>query len=226
MANSWSGKTAVCIASGPSLHLDDLELIRQAQSEGRCKVIVINTSYLKAMFADVLYAGDLCWWRHYTGEIKKGKWKPFEGEKWTTSKAASVRYGLKHVNGWHGHGHGLSIEAGRINLGGNSGFATVGLAHEFGARRILLTGYDMQRTGGKSHHHGDHPAPLQNGNCFPTWIRRFDRLARDASKAGLEIVNCTRESALTCFTRAPLEVALNGEVCDERRTEAVANCAG
>lgn len=210
MAREGWGGMVVCIASGPSLTVADCELIREARATGKCKVIVINSSFPKAPFADVLYAGDMCWWRHYESEIKRGKWKPFEGERWTTSMAASQRLKLHHINGWHGHGRGLSDCPGRINLGGNSGYAAVSLAYEWGARRIVLYGYDMQRTGGKSHHHGDHPRPLRNGSIFPTWIRRFERLARDLSKARVEVLNATRTTALQCFPRASLEAVLNG----------------
>lgn len=208
--SGWSGATVVCIASGPSLHADDLALIAQAQATGLCKVACVNSSFTFAPFADLLYAGDMCWWKHYAQQVAKGKWQEFAGEKWTTSKAAAERFKLHHVNGWHGHGHGLSVLPGRINLGGNGGYATVGLAYDRGASRILLTGYDMQRTKNRTHCHGDHPQPLRNppSSLFPVWVKRFSKLARGLEKAGVEVLNCTRESALQCFPRVSIEEAL------------------
>lgn len=202
----WAGETVVCIASGPSLTKADCETVAQAQRAGRCRVIVVNSTYPMAPWADVLYASDAQWWMHYTREVKLGKWQPFAGERWTVSRQVSGRLGLNLVHGFHGTG--LSTKPGMINLGGNSGHAGIGLAVLFGAVRIVLLGYDMQRTGGRSHHHGDHPHPLGNGNVFPSWIRRFAVLAKDAGDRGVEIVNATRQTALTCFPRVSIEDAL------------------
>ena len=206
MGNRWDGQTVVCIASGPSLTAQDCETVRIAQSEGRCKVVTCNTSYQAAPFADILYAGDFTWWSHYTRQVKAGKWKPFDSEKWTISRSAAHRFGLELISGFQGPG--LSKQPGRIHLGGNSGYAQIGLALDWGSPRVLLLGYDMQRTGNRTHHHGDHPRPLGNANAFPTWLRRFDVMAKDARKMGLEIVNCSRASALTCFPRMTIEQAL------------------
>lgn len=203
--------TAVCIASGPSLTQADCEVVRKAQSDGRCRVIVINSTFVVAPWADVLYAGDFAWWMHYAEQVKRGKWQAFAGERWTCSSNAKTRLKCQHIQGVQAGG--LSKNPGTIVLGGNSGHATVGLAVEFGARRVVLLGYDMQRTGNRSHHHGDHPRPLGNGNNFPTWVRRMGVLAKDAERRGIEIVNCTRATALTCFKRLALDEALtdNGD---------------
>lgn len=95
-----------------------------------------------------------------------------------------------------------------INGGGNSGYQAVHLAATFGAARIILLGFDMQRTGGKHHWHGKHEGRLVNGVGFPFWIRNFGPLAKDLAARGIEVVNCTRETALECFPRMPIEQAL------------------
>ena len=86
---------------------------------------------------------------------------------------------------------------------GNSGAACIRLAAMAGARRIVLLGYDCQKTGGKSHWHGDHPWPLGNAGRADRWRERFGRLAVDLTN--VEVINCSRHTALTCWPRAKLE---------------------
>lgn len=86
----------------------------------------------------------------------------------------------------------------------NSGHQAINLASVFGAARILLLGYDVQHTGGKSHWHGDHPRTLGNARCVANWARGFKRQAQDARLLGIEIVNCSRVTALDCFDRAKI----------------------
>jgi predicted peroxiredoxin len=43
---------------------------------------------------------------------------------------------------------------------------------------------------------------------FDEWIHKFKPIADDARAMGVEIVNCTPGSALTCFPTASIEEAL------------------
>jgi len=72
-------------------------------------------------------------------------------------------------------------------------------------KRILL-GFDCQKTGGKSHWHGDHPKHLGNAGRIEAWHDEFLKLKNDF--AHVEIVNATRETALECFKRVDLGDAL------------------
>lgn len=160
---------------------------------------------------------DNKWWELYRDEVKAKRWSAFQGERWTISDPARHRYGLHWIYGRAGPG--LSKAPDVLHTGGNSGYAAIGLAEKFGAAKVVLLGYDMQRTGNRSHWHGDHPRRLGGPSRQPYqgWVRRLSVLAADLERAGVEVLNCSRATALTCFTRAPLEVALNGEVRDERR---------
>jgi len=89
----------------------------------------------------------------------------------------------------------------------NSGAGAVSLAAHWGAKRIILLGYDCQKTGGKSHWHGDHPKGLGNAGTIATWPTQFKKLETDLK--GIEIINCSRETALTMFERKPLAEVLN-----------------
>lgn len=87
----------------------------------------------------------------------------------------------------------------------NSGYQAINLAYHFGVSRIILIGYDMQRTEGRSHWHGDHPKGLTNAEGVAKWASRFPQLAADLEREGVEVVNCSKETALNCFKRARLE---------------------
>lgn len=200
----WRGATVVCIASGPSLTKADCDVVRDARAQGLCKAITVNTSLERAPFADVLYASDYKWWAHYGEMVRRGRWSAFAGECWTCSQPAAQRMHLQFIRGEQGGG--LSRRAGTIRLGGNSGHAMLSLAIEFGAARVVLLGYDMQRTGGASHWHGDHPHGLGNGGNFPLWVRRMSQVAEDLR--GVEVLNASRATALKCFPRVTIEETL------------------
>jgi len=85
----------------------------------------------------------------------------------------------------------------------------MGLAVKFGAREIVLVGYDMQLTYGMKHWHGDHPAPLSQDVPVEHWRRCFDSLAADLVVASIRVTNCTGESALECFPRGDLATCLS-----------------
>lgn len=179
---------AVCLASGPSLSETDIELVRQWRNARILReVIVCNTTFRSALWADVVFGMDSRWWKIYANEVKT----TFKGEPITSSQC------------WRTHGIAFS----RYTSFGNSGAAAVHLAYQRGARRIILLGYDCGLTGGKSHHHGPHPRPLHDALSHTSWPDQFRRLA-DALKGKAEIINSSRESALTCWPRMPLEDAL------------------
>lgn len=63
---------------------------------------------------------------------------------------------------------------------------------------------------GELHHHGRHRAPLDNPNpeVLREWARRFIQLGIDLRREGVEVINASRQSAITCFERMTIEEAL------------------
>lgn len=88
----------------------------------------------------------------------------------------------------------------------NSGVAAIALAHQFGARRVVMVGYDCQTAGKLVHWHGDHPAGLGNAGSMSKWPAQFAKVALEVP--GTEVLNASRATALTCFPRVVLEEAL------------------
>lgn len=96
-----------------------------------------------------------------------------------------------------------------IHFGGNSGYQAINLAFLFGITRVILVGFDMKKDGSKVHFFGNHPYHLKNGGPTETtisqWVNNFIKLAADLREEGVEVINATRETALTCFNRQNLE---------------------
>lgn len=190
----WRGSTVVCIASGPSLTAEDCELVRASGHT----TIVTNTTFRACPWAHGLYAFDSKWWRLYIEEIRS----TFAGILFTQS--LSARKGVICV----------AAEP-RFRNFGNSGACAISLAIVAGATRVVMLGYDCGLTGGRSHHHGDHPTELNNCGSIGRWPIQFARLARYAQSRRAVVLNASRETALTCFPRVALEQALShGDVLD------------
>jgi hypothetical protein len=197
-----------CVATGPSLVQEDVDAL-----QGRVRVLAINDAYRMAPWADALYAADLTWWhvhhplakvdfegRMYTIETKKDRTNP---------RIGAQLYGLKVYKQeadrdlYH---NGLSNEPGVLRLGGLSGYQGINLVKHWGATVVLLLGYDLQRTGGKSHYFGDHQKGLTICRNYGKYIENFETLRQ--GNHGLQIINCSRETALECFERMTIHEAL------------------
>lgn len=101
----------------------------------------------------------------------------------------------------------LTGEVGLVGSGGNSGFQALNLAVQFGALRIALVGFDMTDRSGV-HWYGRNRWNRANNpdhSNFRRWITAFDRAAPDLKNMGVEVVNCSPHSALTCFPKVSVE---------------------
>ena len=199
--------TTVILASGPSLTQEDADAVRAWRDE--CSdsrpVTVINSTFRMAPWADTLYSNDDDWVGVYLDEIKRD----FAGRvicghpDWRGDRFVQFIPFDRDAIGLQ------SPKAGHIAWGMNSGSAAISLAVFQGARRIILLGYDQQWTGGKPRWHGRHPDHLQNQKPgFHRWATWFSQAAIDADACGIQIVNASRDTSLTCFPRVALEDVL------------------
>lgn len=183
----WENETVVIFGSGNSLTDEQIEMARELQ----CSYIAINDTYKRTPFADVLYACDYRWWDKYFEDID------FSGELWTQDLRAKREFGLNWVLGRNKSGLGSDC----VHFGGNSGYQAINLAYLWGAKRILLLGFDCKAVNGKNHWFGNHPNGLNQNHGFLTWIKNFEQLAKDLKAEGIEVINCSPDSALEVFTK-------------------------
>ncbi len=208
----WVGETAAVLASGPSMTREQAEAVR-----GKCRVIAVSNQGIDTLdsvtrhvtpafapWADVLYSADQKWWKHYREQALK-----FKGYKVTVTaqRAFDDLLALKRSEDhkW------FDPRPTHLCYGGNSGYQAVHLAAHFGVKRIILLGFDMKNgRGGRKHWFGNHPAKLNSAPVYSGWIRAFDRFAVVLKDLGIEVINCSPDSALRCFRRSPLGNVLNG----------------
>jgi hypothetical protein len=105
-------------------------------------------------------------------------------------------------------GRGLGRN-GVIHFGSNSGYQAINLAYLFQATIIYLLGFNMQQVNGKAHFFGSHPNKhgMVDGS-YHAFVHQFDDLAVDLTSEGVQVINCTDNSALHQFPKARLEDVL------------------
>jgi hypothetical protein len=124
-------------------------------------------------------------------------------ELWTQSPGAAQKHGLNWIKGSQVPGLGRDC----LHFGGNSGFQAINLAYLWGARTIVLLGFDMKvGPGKKSHWFGDHPVGQGFGNptIFDGWIKGLKALARDLEDERISVFNCSPDTAITFWPRCSI----------------------
>lgn len=157
--------------------------------------IAVNNAYELAPWAKALVGGDAAWWK------QKPEAQTFQGDKWCSTTAVDKHH-RKYLNVRRLPKH--------FALGSqtNSGLLALNCAITvYGAKRVLLFGIDLV---GK-HYHADHPKPLGNPdeNRFQLFRAQFADYAQLIK--GIEVLNCSPISTITCFPKCTIEEALNNE---------------
>lgn len=186
---AWTGRTVAVIGAGPSLTAADCNAVAAAG----LPTIAVNLAFRLAPGAEILLGYDSAFWKLYWREA---------AEMCPQAKRLQISQSI----------HGVNVEsvwgAEWVTNGYNSGAQALALALAAGAARVLLLGIDCKGTPGKMHFHGDHVAGLKNAKSMHLWPQAFQTVGRAAGKTGASIVNCSRDTALTCFPRSPLEEEL------------------
>jgi len=191
VARAFPGATIVCLGGGPSLTQADVDAVH-----GRAVVIAINDAYRLAPTADILYGCDARWWSWHKGVPS------FAGPKFSIDPQARVWPGVVVLR--NTGTQGLERDPGGIRTGRNSGYQAVNLAVHLGAARIVLLGYDMSvGARGRTHWFGDHPNRIVSP--YASMLREWPTIVAPLAEAGVEVVNASRRTALTCFRRVALE---------------------
>lgn len=198
----WEGETAFIVASGPSVTQGDVDRLK-----GR-KVIVINSSYTVAPWADILFFGDCRWWMVH----RDAALKLFRGRIVTSSRSApEVPKGMPRLLRLDKVEPevGLSRDPRKVAMKRTSLQAAINLAVHLGVSRIVLLGADGKPSAdGRTHHHAPHQWPVRPEN----WEEQAKQLAltrKPLKKLRIGIVNCSPGTALTCFPTATLDSALD-----------------
>ena len=189
----WEGQTAFVIGGGTSLRGFDASVLRGKN------IIAVNESGLTLTpWADVLFFADR----------QRHRWNAdrmllHEGRFKVTRSAGAARApeGVKlvqfrcnepfstrpwQVSGWCGGGSSLNLAA------------------HFGASRIVLLGFDMAGLDFHDMHHNHGPESRYAEKFIPA----IEVMAPGLKARGIEVLNATPGSRLTCFKRVELQDVL------------------
>ena len=147
------------------------------------KVGVVTSAMPLAPWADFLAATDAGWWLRTP-----------ESRKFAGAKYSAARIGDEVTR----------ISTPLVTSSTNSGVLALEVAKQLGATRVLLLGFD---------HHGTHYfGPYTNGLRNTPERRRLEHMRQfeqwGRANKGIEVVNCTPNSALKCFPMARLDESL------------------
>ena len=161
---------------------------------------MINETWRLAPWAEWLFACDARWWK-----ARGPASDEFHGQRLIGFETHPGCIPCGTVRGenrmrWDGRS---------LGAGGNSGFQAVNLAAACGARRIVLTGFDMARHAG-AHWHADHRQGLTNPSArmLSNCAALLDAAAPELAARGAEVVNASRETALRAYRRMSMAEAL------------------
>jgi hypothetical protein len=166
--------TAVLLAPGPSLSEAVVGTVAAAVARGAVHCVgAITSAFPLAPWADFLAANDGAFWRKFGGA------HDFAGRKFSTNLIAGVE----------------QVRAPGVTTSTSSGVLAMEIARaRFRAARILLVGFDHRGT----HYFGPYinlantpPGRRQvHAHQFSMWGKMHPEV---------EVLNCTPDSALTCF---------------------------
>jgi hypothetical protein len=171
-------------------------------------VIGTNIAFMLGDWISVLYFCDTVFFRVYRKEIMK-----FPNLKVTCvnhlgTKELPYSRNIKRMK--RDNRPGLSNASDTICWNYNSGAAAIDFAAHLGVRRILLLGFDMKPENNRTHwHEGFQNYGKQTGEkSFERFLRTFPKIAQDAKKRGIEILNVNPDSAIEDFTKVSLKEVL------------------
>ncbi len=180
---------AICIASGPSLTQEDVNLCKNSGHS----IYIVNDVYKLAPWADHLYAADRDWWDFHEGV------QDFPGQKWHIDEKTCEKWGLNYIP--YSSSKIFATES-PIATGKNSGFQAINLAFLHGHREIWLLGYDLGfQPGTKKHFFGEHPQKINRPSQYDDWLAHYAKAKPIMEKNGLRIINMTNSTRLDIFEK-------------------------
>jgi len=188
---AWSGEAAVILGGGPSLKQDAVPRLR-----GRARVIAVNTAYILAPWADVLFAPDSRWWNWHRNRLHE-----FQGGAMVSRQQVRGIEGVKRI-GW-ARGAALSRDPSMV-AGVCGGGGALNIAYQMGANPIILMGFDMR----PGNWHDLHKLPHVEGQHRDKFIPALERMAVELERDGVTVLNTNPRSALRCFPFANIEELL------------------
>lgn len=199
----WRGECAAIVASGPSIKDTDLNPLRD-----RIHTIVIKSTVERMTWAEVCYGCDAAWWLSRNGVPHKH----FSGIKIFHGVQAANRFSDMHKVEIELTTDEMLVEHPlKISNGGNSGHQALNLCVQFGAKDIILLGFDCDHNDNRLHWYGRNNWLNANNPMkynYDRWKTGFEAAKKGLDKLGIDVVNCSPVSTIKTFRKASLETIM------------------
>lgn len=193
---AWAGLDAFVICGGTSVVPD---LVQRLRERPGARVMVINSSYLIAPWADVLFYADERWIRREMKE-RPQELAAFGGDIMTIDshcrieRAKLLRRTMPKLSG-------INKDRGTVAMERTSLCGALNICYHKHARRIILVGAD-NRDGdnGRIHHHDEYPWPRKR----TTWVvkeKELEKTVAPLEAARIEVINASPTSTLEMWPR-------------------------
>ena len=204
--NRWWHDDIYILGGGPSLNDVNFDLIKDKH------VIGVNNAYGDRIcdkkgnlieykcrdWVDVCFYGDGRWFDWHKEWIKN-----FKGQIFSCATRARHLSGVVYIQ--RGKSLGIETKTNAVSWNRSSGATAISLAYHFGAKRIILLGFDMKMVNGKGNWHNDHKTARKDPSVYRRFNEVFKHIKKDADKLGVEILNATTDSAIADFKVVKLE---------------------
>lgn len=162
-------------------------------------VIGINAAYKLGDWFDIIFFGDLSFWRKHLEYLLL-----YPSLKVTCTGVGDKWKGVKWMRIDPHKKIGINTNRGYVCWHQNSGVASISLAAQLGVKRIILLGFDMKLEDDKQHWHNIYRGKGMKATKIPFdyHLQAFPAIAKDAKKLGIEIINANPDSAIDCFKKA------------------------
>lgn len=168
-------------------------------------VIGTNLAFMLGDWVSVMYFCDAQFLRKYIDKVLTFRNLKVTCVNQLGGVSENLQTNIKRLK--RDYRSGLSTKPDTIQWNHNSGAAAINFASLAGAKRILLLGFDMVVHPEGTHWHnlyGKQTPP----NSFKRFMRNFPKIAEDAKKLKVEILNVSPTSALDVFPKVALKDVL------------------
>ncbi len=220
----WKNETVFIIGGGPSVTAQfsiPKEVVEDVKKQIRPMsvfsdymtslhshyVIGINAAYLLGDWIDIVFFHDSVFFEAHKETLLKHPGLLMTcNNRFLNSPVERVEYIPKDRN----KVLGIHTDSTKISWNYNSGAAAITLAAHLGAKKIVLLGFDMGGGPGKeTHFHTEHKPYLNREIPFWKHLAGFPKIKEDADRMGIEIINCSPDSAIKEFEKKNIMEVLN-----------------
>ena len=169
-------------------------------------VIGVNISAFLGDWVDILFFGDNKFYLEHKDRVDR-----FKGLKVTCHpkflRFTTIKYLSKDKEAL-----GISNSPDFVRWNANSGGAAINVAIHTGVKKVYLLGFDMKlgETGDQHWHKeylpiGENPRKKERMLPFHRHLLGFPKIAEDAKRMGVEIINVNLDSAIKVFPKVSLK---------------------